>query len=201
METNEKKDNIEVEIEDQDLEEFDEPEEIKGDNDEDVTDWQAIAKENYGRAKRYQTKLKKIKEVRGTEVKAEEPEKAKQPQDKKEFDYAEKAFLKANDLQKDEYPLVLEAMNSTGKTLDEVLESKYFQSELKEKREEKDSEEAVPRDTKRAGGAAKNSVDYWIAKGELPPDTPENQQLRRDVVNAKVKAEETSHFTKNPVVE
>jgi len=192
-----------VSIDDEDIKDFEEPESILDEAGEDTIDWKAEALKRDGMARRFQTKLKKLKESDDAEAEAKAnakpDEKAKQPQDKKEFDYAEKAFLKANDLQKDEYPLVLEAMNSTGKTLDEVLESKYFQSELKEKREEKDSEDAVPRDTKRAGGASKNSVDYWLAKGELPP--PDQIQLRRDVVNARIKAEETSHFTKNPVVE
>jgi len=44
---------------------------------------------------------------------------------------------------------------------------------------------------KRSGQSSKDSVDYWLAKGELPPNTPENTKLRRDVVNAKY-VQETS---------
>lgn len=191
METNENK------VVDDDIEEIEEPEELRDENDEDITDWKALASKHYGIAKRFQTKLKKIKDVE-KEAKAK-TEEVEQPQNKKDFDYSEKAYLKSMGIEKDEYPFVLKEIQNTGKSLDELLDSKYFQSELKEKREEKASQDAVPLGTKRSSGSARDSVEYWIAKGELPPaDQPE---LRRKVVNAKIKAEETkSKFTDRPVV-
>jgi len=185
-----------------DLEPVDEIEETKDEFENDTTDWKALALKNQGIAKRYQTRLQKKQEAE--KLAAEEAEEAKtkekQPQDKKkDFDYAEKAYLKAMGIEKDEFPFVKEAMQSTGKSLDEILDSKYFQSELKEKREEKASQDAIPSGTKRSGGSARDSVEYWLAKGEMPPE--DQPKLRREVVNARIAAEERkTKFTDRPVV-
>jgi hypothetical protein len=165
---------------------------------EDTTDWKALALKNQGIAKRLKTKLDKSKEEIRPEVKPEkEPEKLIK---KEGFDYAEKAYLKTSDVLQDEFPLVQEIMASTGKTLDEVLESKYFRAEQKELREAKASAEAIPTGTRRSGQSAKNEVEYWLAKGQLPPaDQPE---LRQKYVNAKLKAETSGNpFTPNPVIQ
>lgn len=200
METNEEK----VEIDAEDIKDFEEPESILDDAGEDTTDWKAEALKRDGMARRFQTKLKKFKELQDkakadAEAKAKADSENKQPQDKKEFDYAEKAFLKSSGIKPSEYPFVLEKMQSTGKSLDELLESKYFQNELQEKRELDASTEAVPKGTPRGGGATRDEVEYWIAKGELPPsDQPE---LRRKVVNARLEVEKNkSKFTDTPVV-
>lgn len=192
-------DNKEVD----EIEEVEEIEETKDEFENDTTDWRALALKNQGIAKRYQTKLQKKLEAEKLAAKKAEEAKEKQPQDKKEdkkdFDYAEKAYLKAMGIEKDEFPFVLEAMQSTGKSLDEMLDSKYFQSELKEKREEKASQDAIPSGSKRSGGSARDSVEYWLAKGELPPT--DQRELRQQVVNAKLKAESAKNkFTDRPVV-
>jgi len=134
-------------------------------------------------------------------LKNKEAKPSKKQTDKKEgFDYAEKAYLKTSDVNPDEFELVEKIMSDTGKTLDEVLESKYFRAELKEKREAKASIEAVPKGTKRSTPSSRGEVDYWIAKGEMPPaDQP---KLRREYVNAKIKAKTSgSKFSKNPVIQ
>lgn len=182
----------------EDIEEVEEIVPTKDEFDNDTTDWQALGLKYQGISKRLRTKLLKLKEdnAKPKEEPAKEPEK---PQDKKEFDYAEKAFLKASDIKADEFPFVLEVMQSTGKTLEQVLDSKYFQSELKEKRELSASAEAVPEGTPRGGGGTRDSKEYWLAKGELPPiDQP---KLRREVVNARMEVEKArSKFSDNPVV-
>ena len=178
---------------------LEEPEEILDEDGTDTTDWKAEALKRHGIAKRFQTKLQKAKEEFEAYKTANPDEKAKQPQDKKEFDYAEKAYLKSNGVDKEDFPFVFETMQKAGKTLDELLDSKYFQAELKEKREERESAEAVPTGTKRTSGSARDSVEYWIAKGGLPP--ADQVELRRKVVKAKVDAEKSkSHFSDNPVV-
>jgi len=173
-------------------------EDLPGD-DEDDTDWKALAQKNQGIAKRLKTKNAKLKE----NAKTAKPLKVKKPEskDKKEsFDYAEKAYLKTSDVKPEEFKLVQEIMSSTGKTLDEVLESKYFRAEQKELREAKESADAVPTGTKRASQSHKDKVDYWLAKGELPPaDQP---KLRREYVNAKAKAETNgSRFADRSVIQ
>ena len=180
-------------------EEFEEPEPILDEDGNDTTDWKAEAKKGYGMAKRFQTKSKKLSEEFDAYKKAnpEKPEEPEQPQDKKEFDLAEKSYLLSSGIKKGEFQLVFDEMKASGKTMDEVLESPYF----KEKLEENRSKEAVPKDNKRGGGSAKDSVDYWINKGEYPPDTPENTELRRKVLKELARRDsEGSKFSPNPIV-
>jgi hypothetical protein len=144
---------------------------------EETVDWQAKARELEGRLKRAETKLKKSPETT-----------TKAPSTSGEFDYGQKAFLKASGITTtDEMKLAKDYMSNTGKSLDEVVESKYFISELKEMRDLKSTEQAVVPGSKRVGQSASDSVDYWIAKDEMPPVG--NDSLRREWVNAKMKKE------------
>ena len=132
-------------------------------------------KEMEGRLKRLQTKLDKKSET-----------KESNKTNKGELDYGQKAFLAANGIKgADELTLVKDFMENTGKSLEEILENKHFLNEVKEIRDTKAVNDAVPGASKRGGGAARDSVEYWIAKGELPPAN--QPQLRRDYVNAKLK--------------
>jgi hypothetical protein len=111
-----------------------------------------------------------------------------------ELDYGQKAYLFATGVKGgEEISLVRDFMANTGKSLEEVVDSKFFQAELKELRESKASSDAVPKGSKRTGQSSKDSVDYWLAKGELPENTPENQELRRKVVNARYERESKSN--------
>lgn len=92
-----------------------------------------------------------------------------------------------------------ETMEETGKSQKDILASKWFKSELKERAESRRSADAVPKGTKRSGQSSRDSVDHWLAKGELPENTPENQELRRKVVDAKYKAATSgSNFSSSP---
>lgn len=105
-----------------------------------------------------------------------------------ELDYGQKAFLTANGIKgNDEYKLVQEVIANTGKSLEDVLESKYFLAELNEIRELKASQNATPQGSKRSAQTSRDTVDYWLAKGELPPAN--EQELRRKVVNARIDKE------------
>lgn len=100
------------------------------------------------------------------------------------LDYGEKAYLVANGIKgSSETKLVQEIMADTGKSLEDVIDSKYFQAELKELRELEASSVTIK--GKRSSGVGQDSVDYWLAKGELPPAS--EVKLRRDVVNARLK--------------
>lgn len=167
----------------------------------DTTDWKALAEErqalavkNQGIARRYKTKLEKSKEAPPAN-----PVEKKEP--KSELDYGEKAFLVANGVKgSDEIDLVRNVMSNTGKSLDEVIDSKYFQADLKEMREAKASAEAIPKGTKRSAQSTRDSVEYWIAKGELPPK--DQRALRTQVVNARIKSEKDDNiFTDRPVMQ
>jgi hypothetical protein len=165
-------DEIKVNEEDQDSAEF----------------WKAQALKNHGIAKRYQTKFQKAKEAEETrneatkEVKREEKPAEKKPDG---LDYGQKAYLVANDIKSDEeIKLVETIMSETGKSLESVLQSKYFKAEIEEMREKVKSKEAsdATSNSKRSSNSAKNEVEYWIAKGELPEDIT----LRRAVVKARM---------------
>jgi len=116
-------------------------------------------------------------------IRAEKAERTpKESKKSDELDYGQKAYLVANDIKSaDEIKLVQTVMKDTGKTLEQVLESKYFQAELKEKRDLKVTDEATPTNSKRSNQGVKDSVDYWIAKGELPED----RELKMKVIAAR----------------
>ena len=159
---------------------------------ESEVDWKAEAEKFKASAIRYKNQVEKLKTTpkeAPTEIKNEG----------KGFDYAEKAYLKASGIKVDEFDFVREVAQSTGKSLDDILENKYFQADLKERREAKSVSDALPTGTKRSGNTARNTVDYWVAKGELPP--ADQVDLRRQVVNERIKREnQKSRFSDNPIV-
>lgn len=165
-----------------------------GDGDQDAgVDWKAKFEAEQGRRERAETKLTKY----------EKPDPAPTntpPSKSSELDYGQKAFLVANGIKgAEEFDLVQKIMADTGKPLEDVLESKYFQAELKERRDAKTVADAIPDNSKRSNQSASTTVDYWLAKGELPP--ADQVDLRRQVVNARLKQEQNkSQFTDNPVV-
>jgi len=152
------------------------------DGQDDTTDYKAEALKYQGIAKRYKTKFEKSKEVK-PEVK---PEIESKPTG--EFDYAQKAYLAANGFKDaDELKVAQDIIKATGKSLDEVIESKYFLAEINELREQKKTKDAIPSKTNRSGNSSKDNVDYWINKGELPPK--DQWELRTKVVNERIKRE------------
>ena len=124
-------------------------------------------------------KWKRIAKQRGKKEAAPAPSKTG------DLDYGQKAFLIAQGIKgPDEVKLVTDAMQATGKSLDDVLENPYFKSELEKHRQLKAADDATPKGGKRGGQvSAKDTVEYWIEKGELPPK--DQVELRRKVVNAK----------------
>lgn len=164
---------------------------------EDNTDWKALAIKNQGMAKRAATKLAKFKDAKPPE---DNGDKKPVSEEKKagELDRMDKAVLRLEKItSEDEISLVQTIMKETGKDLESVLASKYFQAELKELRDLAATKEATPDGTKRSGQSASDTVDYWIAKGELPKDPA----LRTKVVNEKIKrAKSVSQFSDSPIV-
>lgn len=168
--------------------------ETQDDEGNDTTDWKTLAQsnnkiakdlsgKNKGIAQRYKTKIDKLKE--GLEDKKPE-EKKNDPSKSDELDYGKKAFLVANGVKGEkETELVENIMSETGKTMEQVLESKYFKAELEEIRALKETEDALPKGSKKAGQSAQDTVEYWIAKKELPKD----RELRQKVVNARINKE------------
>lgn len=147
---------------------------------EQEVDWQARAKELEGRLKRAETKLKKSSDS-PAQSKSSTPG---------EFDYSQKAFLAVNEVKTaKELELAKEFMANTGKSLDDVVTNKYFLQELKELKDLEATALATPSGSKRTGQSAQDSVEYWLAKGEMPPQGM--TELRRAYVAAKMKKDES----------
>jgi len=175
---------------DLELEEPEDAPEIK-EGEEDKTDYKALAIKNAGIAKRNKTKLDKLKLANAKKEGKEEGK--KEAEKNKGFDYGQKAFLKASGIAPDEYDLVQEVMASTGKDIEAVLDSKYFQAELKERRDTKATKDATPDGSKRSTNTSRDTVEYWVDKKDdkgnlmLPP--ADQRELRTKVVNARIKKE------------
>jgi len=141
---------------------------------EDEKDWKAEA-----------AKWKAIAE-RHKEKKSETKTTSKKSED---FDFAEKAFLTASGIKGvEEHEFTKGLQKQTGLDLDSLLEDNYFKTKLAEHRELKTTSNATPIGSKRSSNSSVDTVDYWIAKGELPPKG--EVELRRKVVNARLKKDE-----------
>ena len=154
------------------------------------------------RAEKAERQLKQAIAAAKGEKTPKKPKGEKTPKNKG-FDYAQLAFLEGRGIKhSDDQDYLFKEMETTGKELKEVIEFEYVQEHLKKEAEARASADAVPAGNKRGSDAGKDKVDYWVAKGELPPNTPENQQLRRDIVNARKKREtDSSKFTDQPVIQ
>lgn len=158
--------------------------EAKDEQGNDTTDWKALAlerqewaKKNQGIAQRFKTKFEKTKEK--TEEKSP-VEKKKGKSD--ELDWGQKAYLKSSGIDSTEFEFVKSQMEQSGKDMDSLLSNPYFQAELKSQRDAKTVAQATPGATRTAEAPTSSKVDYWINKGELPPD----KELRAKVVERKI---------------
>lgn len=131
-----------------------------------------------------------------------ESEPAAPAADKKgELDLGSKAYLMQNDIKTpEEMKLVQDALKANpGMTIETIITNGYFLAQLKDHRDTVAAEDASP-SGKRNGQAAKDTVEYWVAEGGLPENTPANQKLRQDIVAARSKkAGAGTQFTANPV--
>lgn len=189
------KENEVIEKDDEKEVEVDDIVETKDDDGNDTTDWKALAlerqesaKKNQGIAKRYKTKLNKLKEA--PEKKPDKKDPPSKSENKDEFDYGQKAFLIANGIKgSKETEFVEEELKKAGGNLDGLLENEYFKDRLKEFREINKTSEATPKGTR--SGKSTDSIDYWMTKPmeEVP------KELRAEVVNAKLeKDKKKTHF-------
>jgi hypothetical protein len=162
---------------------------------EDETDYKALAIKNAGIAKRNATKLAKLKERIKVDKKVEKIVEAK----KDEPDYAKLAYLEAKGIFSDEDIEWVEAQaKDSGKSLRELFANKYFQADLKERKEAAETKEAIPNGSKRSTNSTKDTVEYWIAKGEMPKDNPE--LARKVVAEKRRQLADNDHFAPNAIV-
>ena len=102
----------------------------------------------------------------------------------------------------DDISFIQKEMSESGKTLGEVLEMNYIKENLKELSKAREVKDATPEGNKRSHSGVKSNADYWIAKGEMPPNTPENTELRRDIVNQREKVDKQGRkFSDNSLIQ
>lgn len=150
----------------------------------DPTDWKAKFEEEQGKRKRLETKLGK----KPAETTTNEP--TKQTDD---LGYGELAFLTAKGIESDdEVDFIKTMIKNTGRPLKEIVSDDYTQAKLKAMRDGREAKNAVPSGTSRSNQSPVDTVEYWLAKNELPADPI----LARKVVNARIEKEKnTSIFT------
>ena len=121
------------------------------------------------------------------------------PQD--DLDYGMKAYLRSEGIEPTEFDFVKEHMQESGMDLDRLVKNNYFQSQLKELRDKRATEAAIPSKTRGTGESSKSKVDYWVNRGEMPENTPENFELRAAIVNRRIEIEKNrNQFSSNPIL-
>lgn len=130
---------------------------------------------------RLDRELRRAKKQAGIED--EKPKTKAKQSDDISLDYGKKAYLRAEGIDASEFDFVAEQMEESGITdLDRLVKNPYFQSILKDRRDKAAIEKATPSATRGATESPKSKAEYWVDKGEMPPNTPENQKLRREIV-------------------
>lgn len=185
--------------------------EVTEETTEEAPDWKAEAESAKaeadkwkGIAQRNKSDLDKLKQAQAedrpqTEFKPKAPDKASIENEKIAETYAKLSYLEAKQIPEDDHEYLFEEAEATGKDLKDLLKFKYIQEELKNRQEKRQSKVAIPSGGKRTGGSPRDTVEYWLAKGELPP--LEQVKLRREVVRKKMEiGNNPSPFTDNPVV-
>ena len=149
---------------------------------------------------RLERQLKQVNKQLGIEEKVEEKPVADKSDELNEGQIA-LLTVKGYDHSED-IDFIQKEMQESRKTLAEVLTMTYVKEGLKELKEARGVKDATPEGGKRSQASAKDSVTYWIAKGELPPNTPENMELRRKIVNQREKTDQVgSKFSETPLIQ
>lgn len=151
----------------------------------------------------YVAELAKAREIaENYKIRAEKAEKArKEPaestkeakQSNNGLDYGQKAYLASNGIKgTKEFEFVQQELAKSGTDLDGLLENDYFKSRLETFRNISKTQDAIPTG-KRTSGPAVDSAEYWMTKPieEVPAN------LRREVVNAKLKQEKSKNVFYN----
>ena len=143
---------------------------------------EANNKQLFERAKKAETELKELKD-----------KPVEKPVDKLEkLDLGQKAFLRTHNIKEDDFEFVENQIKSSGMPVDELVTNPYFLSKLQEKRNYETVLDATPEGSKRSTSVSRNQSEYWVKKGEMPPNTPENKKLRKEVVDSRIKTEKSA---------
>lgn len=146
--------------------------------------------------------------VDGKWVKAQKPEPKKSEvmfEKSDDLDYGHLAFHNSKAETKVEHEEDVEFLKKTikdsGKRQNEILSAPWFMGELKDRQGQRAVKEALPSASGRGASVARDTVDYWLAKGELPPRDQYSLEFRNNVLNARLEKEkEGSKFAPTPYI-
>ncbi len=126
------------------------------------------------------------KEVKPKETKPEANKPDELDKSDKALEIAQRALLNSSGYKASEQQdYVFEQAEKLKIDVSEIVNDDYHKSKLKAIKDKLEVQGNMPRGGGKGGGGASDSVEYWIAKGELPPD----QELAEKVVEAKKKNE------------
>lgn len=131
----------------------------------------------------FEGRARRIRKDLGLEDSDSKPKKSSQKSE--EPDYGKLSYLESKGVSDQETQEYLLNLSKESKTeLKDLLNKSWVQAELKERKELKASSNAMPKDSSRTGNSSQDTVEYWLAKNELPPLS--NRKLREAVVDAKL---------------
>jgi len=142
---NDETQEVDLETSTEETEEDTEVEVVEEEEEKGIEYWKAEALKNKAILERNKTK------------------KVERTEESDNFGYDVKAYLKASGINADEFDFVKAEMKASGKDVDSLLESKYFQEALETRRALDKTDKATIKG-KRSGGVATDSVEYWAAK-------------------------------------
>lgn len=138
--------------------------------------------------------------VKKPEVKVE----VAKPVEKKEFDDTDHLFLDVKGVPEDDREWLWGEVKETGKSLRQILGFNYIQEELKNRKQNRMSEQALPGGNNRSGGTAKDSPEYWLQKldsGQAKLMDVPSREIRSKIVEIrKQRDQQGPRFTDHPVV-
>ena len=144
--------------------------------------------------------LKQVDKELGVETVAEPEETITTKSD--ELDYGQLAYLHSKGIEDSEHDFIQGELEKFGGELKDLMSNDYFQASLKTHRDTVAVKDATPSNTRAGGEIPSSKPEFWIAQDKFPEDTPENTQLRRDIVNKKIEIDKkTGMFTSQPIIE
>lgn len=130
------------------------------------------------RAEKAEKELKKLK--------SEQPETPKNDGQSSDPDYAKLAYLEGKKVEHpDDQKIVMDEAERLKLPLTDILAMDHIQAKLKKAKDNRETQDGLPKGKGKAGGTGQRDVDYYLAKGT----TPDDPELAEKVINARMKTE------------
>lgn len=116
--------------------------------------------------------------------------------EKTEFSDTEHLLLDVKNVSNEDREWLFKEHKDTGKSLRQLLEFRYVQDELKQKNQQRASQNALPGGNNRTGGGSSDSVDYWLAKidskevslGQVP-----DRKIRSEIIKKRLERDKAGN--------